>query len=500
MFYHWQQKLNETEKSNKHLKMLIMKIYLFTLSLGILFSMTSCDQAKNKEKSDQSTQVSLPELPDSITELPAYEHDYHQALVYKISNIEFKDYKDVVLDFEEALEMFKTINEITGGLKQIAYFFGWQYDRYPTWGPVQPGLKREEDPDARASFIWLAEQARKYNTYVSVHINMSDAYKVSPLWAEYEKKNLIERDENGSLQQGRIWGGERSYYINKEKEWESGLAQRRIDKLLEYLPFLKESATVHIDAFGMTSNDSLQLQNVFNILDYWKSKGIDVTTEYFDFNLIGRIPYAYHLNLHEDNRLKYPPSVITGGGDYGNMRNKHNDKIYRSWAVLPEAGTLYEEAWGISVDREFRESRGKLKNIVERICTKTLQWYFLNRHRALSNYIDNENYSVTFTDGVKTHIRRADRHLTIRDGERILVDGANIFMPALWTDGEWFAFNKTNEAYSWPIPEQWKGAKELKAVRLTDHGRTEIVMLPVEDGKITIEPLDGEAFAISYNN
>ena len=49
--------------------------------------------------------------------------------------------------------------------------------------------------------------------------------------------------------------------------------------------------------------------------------GIDVTTEYFDFELVGRLPMVYHLNLSEENRITYPATVICGGGDGCNQRH-----------------------------------------------------------------------------------------------------------------------------------------------------------------------------------
>jgi hypothetical protein len=38
-----------------------------------------------------------------------------------------------------------------------------------------------------------------FNTTVSLHINMVDAYKQSPLWAEYVEKDLLARDATGQL-------------------------------------------------------------------------------------------------------------------------------------------------------------------------------------------------------------------------------------------------------------------------------------------------------------
>lgn len=432
--------------------------------------------------------------------LPQYNHEYHTSLVYKIFCADKGNAEKVEVNFEEALNCIHTIHDITGGIKQIVYLVGWQFDghdsKYPAWSEVNHRLKRVGDPDARTSFIWLANEAKKYNALVSVHINMSDAYMNSPLWDEYLKNGLIILNKDGTPTKGGIWGGEQSYSVDKMKEWELGYSQKRIDNLLKLLPFIKENGTVHIDALGMTEKNVKLLNAVNGIIDYMHNKGVDVTTEYFDFNLAGRIPYVYHLNLAEENRLKYPPNIICGGGPGGNMRNLDDRGPYYVWATLPDAGCLFDEAWGISIDNDL-SGKDMLKNIVGRICTRTLQWYFLNSHHAVSNYQDTANYRVAFSDEINTNVHKSNRYLTIRQGDRLLVDGDFIFMPALWTKGEWWAYNKNGGTHTWPIPKEWQSEKVIEAIRLTNTGRGEKFDLPVKNGKITIDLLKGEALALS---
>lgn len=428
---------------------------------------------------------------DFMRGLPPYNHTYHQSLVYKIF-CAAKDAPDQnLVRFEDALHYIRTIHDITGGLKQIAYLVGWQFEghdsKYPAWLEVNRHLKRAEDPDARTSFLWLAKEAKKYNALVSVHINMSDAYENSPLWKTYRDNGLISCDNNGTPIKGGVWDGEQCYYVDKVREWESGYAQKRIDAIFELLPFLRENGTVHIDAFGKIGGNP-QLRNaVFGIVDYWHKQGVDMTTESIDLETIGRVPMAYHLNLSEKSRLKYPPNVLCGGGDYGN----------KIWTTDPEAGCLYEEAWGVSIDKDLCQKHGGLTSIVDTICTKTLVWYYLNGHRALS-YRDSDGiYRVTFSDGIESTVRKADRHLTIRHGNRTLVDGGDLFVPALWTNGQWFAYSRNGGTRIWPLPGPWKDAKTVTATDLTDEGRGKTSTLIVSDGKLTITLEAGKGLAIS---
>ncbi len=426
-----------------------------------------------------------------------FRHNYSQCLAYKIFCADKAHPDQNLVTFEEALRYIRVIRDVTGGLKQVPYLVGWQFDghdsKYPAWSAVNARLKRPQDPDARTSFLWMAEEAKKLNACVSVHVNMSDAYETSPLWKEYRENGLILLGKDGLPCKAGVWGGEQSYLVDKVKEWRSGHAKRRIDALVALLPFLRESGSVHIDAFGLIGKNEALRQAVCGIFDYWRGMGIDVTTEYFDFELAGWLPMVYHLNLSEENRIKYPADVVCGGGDGGNQRHAEKPS---GWAHLPEAGCLYEEAWGVSIDRDLSAGRGGMKGIVGKLCTRTLPWYFLNRHRALSYENGPEIYRVTFSDGVESSVRKSDRHLTIREKERVLVDGGDVFMPALWTRGEWFVYSKTGGTRSWPVPEAWKNNVEVLAYALTDDGRTPATVMPIRDGKLAIPLNPGQAFAV----
>ncbi len=427
-----------------------------------------------------------------------FRHNYSQCLAYKIFCANKVRPDSNLTTFEDVLNLVRVIHDVTGGLEQVPYLVGWQFDghdsKYPSWAEVNPRLKRPQDPDGRTGFCWLADEAKKLNAAVSVHINMSDAYETSPLWQSYRERDLIILGKDGQPRKAGVWGGEQSYLVNKVKEWECGYAQKRIDALVELLPFLRESGSVHIDAFGLIGKDEALRQAVYGIFGYWRKQGIDITTEYFDFELIGRLPMVYHLNLSEESRIKYPASVICGGGDGCNQRRA---KSPSGWAHLPEAGCLYEEAWGVSIDHDLGGGRNATRGIVGKLCTRTLPWYFLNRHKALSYEDGADVYRVTFEGGVESAVRKADRHLTIRDNGRVLVDGGDLFMPALWTKaGEWFVYSKAGGTRAWPLPEAWKGKAEVLAYALSDDGRAPATVMPIRDGALSVQLDAGQAFAL----
>ena len=103
-------------------------------------------------------------------------YDYSQTLWMKmfLSEPDFENNRsEVFINFEQALEIIKAVDAITQGITKIIYLVGWQGlghdDCYPCMDKVNEYLKRESDASGRDSFLWLFEEAKKYNTVVSVH-------------------------------------------------------------------------------------------------------------------------------------------------------------------------------------------------------------------------------------------------------------------------------------------------------------------------------------------
>lgn len=433
----------------------------------------------------------------------AYNHEYHQSLVYKIFCAHKPD--KVMVRFEEALDIIRKVHAMTRGLKQIVYLVGWQYDghdsKYPAWFEVNHRLKRAGDSQARDSLLWLMREARDYNAVVSLHINMCDAYENSPLWREYEKEDLLIRNADGSLTKGGVWGGEQSYLVSKSAEWRSGFAQKRIDEFLGILP-ISEAGTVHIDVFtprpspyhGITYEDDVAA--CIEIIKYWKSKGVDVTKEWFHHEFAGLIPMVWHFNLDEANRLEYPPSVVCGGGSAWNVRHVKSRGQMR-WPNLlatPEAGCLYEEAWGHSVDQDVEKNLGPL---AEDFYLKTLPWYFLNRHSIIQHVHTPERYEVHFSNDVITSVHKHDRHFVLKQGDTVLVENTDVCLPALWREWECIAYSKNGCSREWELPLEWSGISRVEVRTLYPTTGDVLGSQPVKNRRITFSLQPGQAVTLS---
>lgn len=449
----------------------------------------------------------------------AFRHQYHQTLVYKLmmcardfvpkdmkGRAKLSDFSEPVgipqMTYEQCLEFIKKIDAITLGMPKIVYLVGWQkggHDaQYPAWGPLDQRLKREQDQNALESYNWLFQEAKKYNTTVSVHINMIDAHPFSPLWDLYYQKDIIAKEKDGSLR-SYVWG----FPISYTREWELGLAQKRIDEICRLLP-LQEAGTVHIDAFhtcvplledescispylGITAEQEAETQR--KIFSYWRSKGVDVTAEFASrFRIdpfIGLQPMAWHFN---DLDILNIPASLYCGGDGGD----------------PRVGRAISE-------KVFRPlSRNKdMEGLAGALAETTFLWYYLNRLRRIT--IDGEG-AVIFENGVKSWItsneetkkedafaaNNSDYCLHVTKNGEYICDGNDLFVPALWREMTIIAHSK--EGYvsrSWAMPEEWKDISRVVVWDITVRGVENPRALTVENGRLTLSMKPGETWMIA---
>lgn len=170
----------------------------------------------------------------NIVVRPFY-HEYHKTLTIKLFlsmeprdriNYPVCEGRDeyTFITFEEALDIIKRLDAITYGMPKIVYLVGWQkggHDHgYPSFRDVNPKLKRAEDAAAADSLRWLIRESRRYNTDVSLHINLYNAWSDSPLWEEYRENHLFKEKEHIV-----ITDGDKSIYaapVSMKRIWDTG--------------------------------------------------------------------------------------------------------------------------------------------------------------------------------------------------------------------------------------------------------------------------------------
>jgi len=446
--------------------------------------------------------------------------DYHQTLVLKLFlGVEgkpvdplakdplFRKPHDVLCTFEEALEVIRKADNLTRGIPKIIYLVGWQkggHDHgYPAWDEVNPKMKRAQDATALDSLRWLIREARQYNTTVSLHINMVDAYEQSPLWDEYVAKDCIARDENGELLPPNIqMKGDPMYKpmynVVYPKEWETGLAQRRIDRLIQMIPELREGHTIHIDVFiaqredgkpispwhakpengGLTPDRYVETQR--KIFHYWRDRGFDVTGEGIFWahppgeGFTGLQAMSWWYPADTTYQMDIPECLMARGRTH---RNGEGDFRFGS-------SMHGEEIW--------IQDKDTMPGFLGMFCRTTLPWYYLSRLERVKF----ENDALYYSDGVVARTEAGKK--IIRRGDFILREDDNLFVPALWREKEIIAYSKLGYTDKTShLPEDWHDVKSVDLYRITLDGCVPLKEnVPVTETKLLLSLGKDEAVCI----
>ena len=442
--------------------------------------------------------------------------DYHQTLVLKLflgmegDPVErlaqeplFQKKHDVICTFAEALEVIRKTDNLTQGIPKIVYLVGWQkggHDHgYPSWSEVNPRLKREQDANALLSLRWLIREARKFHTTVSLHINMVDAYRQSPLWDEYVAKDCFAKDADGKLLVAGIqMKGEEMYNVVYPREWEAGLAQRRIDALIEMIPELKAGHTIHVDVFiaqreggkpispwharpengGLTPDKYVETQR--KIFHYWRDRGFDVTGEGIFWahppgeGFTGLQAMSWWYPGDPGYQMQIPECLMArgrtdrgGDGDFRFGSSMHGEEI-------------------------FTKDKENLPGFLGMFCRTTLPWYYLSRLERVSF----ENNVLHYSGGVVARTEQGKN--VIRKGDFMLRENDDLFVPALWHKKEIITYSRSGyQNRPWRLPEEWSKTSSVELYRITRDGYVPgKSRVAVTDSRLVLSLGPDEAIAI----
>ena len=133
----------------------------------------------------------------------------------------------VLISFRQALEIIRIVDNLTQGIKKIVYLVGWQGlghdDCYPEMNDINEALKSDDHAHGRQALYNLVEEAKKYNTVVSFHVNVSDAYEATPSFPDLVKANAIVNGIDGKPAVIEVFNGRNAYKTSYKYFWESGL-------------------------------------------------------------------------------------------------------------------------------------------------------------------------------------------------------------------------------------------------------------------------------------
>lgn len=450
-----------------------------------------------------------------------FNYDYSKTLWMKMF-LAKPDYEnntsEVLINFEQALEIIKGIDNITQGIEKIIYLVGWQGlghdDLYPEMNVINPYLKRECDATAKDSLLWLVEEAKKCNTVISYHGNVADAYKASPTHEEFAKEGAILLHSDGTPAVIEAFNGRAAYKTSYKQYWESGLFKKIFDDFCEAVP-VKEAGTVHLDNFCIAENmfprSDVHAQNEARnkMLDYVMSLGIDVTSEYtyrempyradsqehpirhyywlYEKNLpvcdwrdapmhtLGRIPAVWWMSaMTIDDCIRIQPEQFSG---------------YLNDAVLKTVfyGTMHgEDIWmNNGIEKEVW-----IPLFIKEFCTHHIPYIYLNRYKRLSYKEDDGNFVVSFGDDVES----IGKTKTITKNGTVLKCGNDVILPLTEDNKIFIAYSENGKNGEWNIPDA--DFTEAKVYNITADGNEYLCDVTVTDKKISLDIKAGQAVAI----
>ena len=428
-----------------------------------------------------------------------YHNDYTQSFVTKIF-LKAKTGDKISTTLDQCRDLIRRTWELSGGMHQIIYLDGWQYNghdsHFPSWDKVGDQCRSSWSQDPLESLRMLMREARaKYNCDVSLHLNMNDAHEESPDWKTYVDNRLLCFDKAGKPRMLDC-GSYKWYRISHVKEWKSGFAKKRIDALLEMIPELKAAKSVHIDAFFAQDSpgDGISIEDdkaaVKAITDYWHERGIDVTNEFITSeDMIGYFPMVYHYNLDERQRMLYPVEVLAPGDDVWNVRLGRDyfgsrKKIHGPVNTSPSSGSVYEEAWGLGCFCDMHPGYLSHSSLARRLFRAAFLFAWYNRHPLVEHVVTPTDYKVRRTDGVEANVRMRDRHLTVREKDRVVVDGGDFFLDQPWNGGVILAYSEKGCDRSFDLPTDWTTCACLSGTR---YPAMQSCSFPVVNGKVQMK-------------
>ncbi|MEG2720565.1 MAG: endo-alpha-N-acetylgalactosaminidase family protein [Oscillospiraceae bacterium] len=405
-----------------------------------------------------------------------YQYDYTKCMMMKMPMaFPSKDKKTstVINTFEDALEIMKQVDTVTQGIQKIYYLVGWQYlghdDKYPDFFEVNTALKRSEDKTAQDSFLWLYNEAKKYNSIVSVHINFNDAYDNAPSFDRFLKQNALIRKKDGTPHPIEKYNNRKCYKTSFKEYWDSGLFKEMFDRLLMILP-LEDAKTVHVDNFQCYHNYNPDItiaemqQYRRKMIQYVREKGIDLTSEFtyrehegllnrkpfglprehnkhIPMDTLGEIPASWWCTrMTRQEYVDIPPKVYSGG--------VYRDGLYKKY--------LYSNIHAEDVFAKYKQGDAWLSEFICQFATIQVPYHFLCQYerQKIEGHLSNERclYNKNLISYNKNH--------------RITIDGftikeeSTLCMPLTHLQNTYIAYSKKGDSRSWHLlNDKYKSAK-----------------------------------------
>ena len=416
-----------------------------------------------------------------------YKRDLSQTLTFKIMLRCALENDHHNLDLGAVAKYLQQIDCISRGLPKVVILGGFQqggHDHtYPWWMPIDSTLYAPGGLKGKDALLWLMNEAKKYNTNCTFHVNPFDAYMDSPMWDMYVKKDLLCRNADGSLVKGDVWWNRQSYFVNMVNEWNAGVTKQRIDAFIEQVPLVKETGVLYFDNetqyppslyHYVTKED--QISAIKKAAEYLKTEyGIQLIGEYADTNLYGvcslGVTWDWWASLNI-NQMEVAPYIACGG------RDGTHDELYGGQIDLTKRRF---QVFGASVQLEDTQFQRDPFKVARELLHHTYVYFYLNRLLRLKYETrDTLGITLTLSDNVVSKWDNDNVHRLYRDGY-LMKEGHDVFVPVFWVNHlEIMAYSVKGRTGIWHFPREWTGIEKVDiytfnedftGLRLLEQGR-----------------------------
>ncbi|MEN6520296.1 MAG: hypothetical protein ABFD46_03985 [Armatimonadota bacterium] len=378
----------------------------------------------------------------------------------------------------EALDLIRRVNQLTGGAKQVVYLSGW---KRLGGDPGASGAGKQVS--GLNSVTDLIQQAKLENATVSITDNYNTLERGNPDWDE----SIIAKDSCGELAAGLGPG----YAISPAK----------------YTKFARERAEITVDSLGIEktirlerfsdnperldfnpkspSNRQMCIMGKLGIISEFNKLGIDVISDMFTSPFTGKISYFRRINRNRDSawsaeeRIPLVSMIYHGKviiSDIATTDKDILDIILNGWTVSAEFGKSTKDAeitdlyYLVTLPLSGFTDRtitGYEKNgSVERVSYGSGNYVEVDKEKSSYRIVQG---GVTIASNFSTMMRLPDSRIAVysRSGGKIAVD----------------------------VPKYWEDVKRIE-VSLPEG--TEKPPVTLKNGKLTIDTSPHVAYWVSY--
>jgi len=376
----------------------------------------------------------------------------------------------IATSLSQVREIIKAFYNVTDGFPLTAFIVGWQMN--PKTGikghdTDYPRLKHlNDDLGTKEDFWKLFEDMKEYNTIMSVHMNIDDAYPSSTGWDE----SIMCTEKDGSPFRWEAYNNEQCYHVSHTKDVESGKIFQRLDEFFESLPVEK---MVHIDAMRnsnlnwekgdfITAIDELYA-GLIPIFKYFEERGIEISMEGLDFHpteYTGLVSGVWHKK--KDRNQAYFGNLVGGG-----------------FGELSDYNTGF--AWNIHKDITW-ERFLDWDQLLDEIFAGSLLSRFLLCHdlKSLHELPLNRGYEMEFSEDM--YARYRGKLLEISKGDYYIVKNGVFMIPF---PEKIYLYSRENRIMKILLPKEWRDSA-LLLYQLSKDEKTEFTEFSLQDGMLEL--------------